>query len=208
MRTTPATAAGVVWDLGNVLIDWDPRAAVAAGLGDAEADRFFSGFDFGAWNQTCDGGRSWTDALAALELEHPEWIEHGRAYHRNFAASLVAELSDTVALLRELHAAGVPQVGLTNWSAETWPHAPARFDFLTLLEDVVVSGEVGVAKPDPAIYRVAADRLDLPATSLVFVDDKAANVAAAEALGMHGVVFTEAATLRRDLADLGLPVRG
>lgn len=197
---------GVVWDLGNVLIDWDPRAAVVAGLGPAEADRFFAGFDFGSWNGRVDAGRPWAEALAELEREHPQWSAHGRAYYDNFPASLVRADEGTVALVRELHAAGVPQAGLTNWSAELYPHAPARFAFLGLFVDVVVSGREGVAKPEPAIYRLAADRLGLPPSSLVFVDDKQANVDAAEAVGMRGLVFTGADRLRADLRELGLPV--
>ena len=179
---------------------------MATGLGDAEADRFFAGFDFAAWNQACDAGRPWSEALGQLEQDHPEWLAHGRAYHEHFAASLVAELPATVAIVQTLHRAGVPQVGLTNWSAELWHHAPARFGFLELLADVVVSGEVGIAKPDPAIYRLAAERCGLPPHALVFVDDKPANAAAATAVGMRGLVFTDPAVLRTDLLALGLPV--
>lgn len=197
---------GIVWDLGNVLIDWDPAAAVTAGLGRAEAERFFAGFDFDAWNHACDAGRSWAEALAELERDHPEWAAHGRAYHQHFAHSLVGEHTDTVALVRELHEAGVPQVGLTNFSGELYPHAPARFPFLDLLDDVVVSGREGIAKPDPAIYRLAAERAGLPLSALVFVDDKALNVAAAEELGMHGVVYTGADPLRAVLRSVGLPL--
>jgi 2-haloacid dehalogenase len=197
---------GVVWDLGNVLIDWDPVAAVTAGLGEAEAERFFSGFDFGAWNHACDAGRPWSEALAELERDHPQWAAHGRAYHRHFADSLVGEHSETVLLVRELREAGVPQVGLTNFSAELYPHAPARFPFLDLLDDVVVSGREKVAKPDPAIYHLAAERAGLPLSALVFVDDKRLNVEAAEALGMRGLVYTDAAALRAGLRALGLPV--
>ena len=197
---------GVVWDLGNVLIDWDPAAAVTAGLGAEESARFFAGFDFGAWNHSCDAGLPWADALAALERDHPEWAAHGRAYHQHFADSLVGDHPDAVAVLRDLHQAGVPQVGLTNFSAELYPHAPARFPFLDLLDAVVVSGREGVAKPDPAIYRLAADRAGLPLDALVFVDDKPVNVEAAEALGMHGVVFTGGIQLRVALRALGLPV--
>ncbi|KAA1428033.1 HAD-IA family hydrolase [Nocardioides antri] len=204
--TTPAPAAGVVWDLGNVLIDWDPRAAVAAGLGEAEAGRFFDGFDFATWNHDCDAGLSWDEALARLEREHPQWLQHGRAYHEHFAASLVGEHADTIGLLRELRAAGVPQVGLTNFSAELYPQAQAKFPFLDLLDDVVVSGAERVAKPDPAIYRLAAERCGLPLAALVFVDDKPGNAAAAVALGMRGLVYAGADRLRADLRALGLPV--
>lgn len=199
--------AGVVWDLGNVLIEWEPIRAVAAGLGEAEARRFLAGFDFETWNHSCDAGRPWDDAIAELDRDHPEWSAHGRAYREHFAASLTGEVPGTATIVRALHDAGVPQCGLTNWSSELFhAHAPATYEVLRLLDHVVVSGDEGVAKPDPAIYRIAAERSGLPLGSLVFVDDKEANVAAAAALGMHGLVFTGADRLRSDLRKLGLPL--
>ena len=112
----------------------------------------------------------------------------------------------SVDLVRELHAAGIPQWGLTNWSAELYPHAPDMFDFLALLQDVVVSGVEGLAKPDPAVYELLVERTGRPLTELVFVDDRADNVAAAAACGLDALVFTDAVTLRDDLGRRGLPV--
>ncbi|MBM9459757.1 HAD family phosphatase [Nocardioides sp. zg-536] len=198
---------GVVWDLGNVLIEWEPVRAIAAGVGEEQARRFLAEFDFAAWNHSCDAGRTWPEALAELDATHPEFSAHGRAYHEHFAASLTGEVPGTVDIVRELHAAGVPQCGLTNWSDELYhANAPQRFAFLALLEVVVVSGTEGIAKPDPRIYALAARRCGIPSAELVFVDDKAENVAAAQACGMHGLVFHDAATLRADLARLGLPL--
>ena len=199
---------GVVWDLGNVLVDWQPGRAVAAGVGEAEAERFLTAddFDFMAWNHLMDAGGDWDEAEADVRRSHPHWAEHAAAYRRHFAASLVGEVPGTRAVVEALHAAGVPQWGLTNWSAELYPHAPARFDVLGLLEAVVVSGVEGVAKPDPAIYALAVERSGRPAASLVFVDDKALNVEAAREAGLGAVVFTDAETLREDLRRLGLPV--
>lgn len=197
---------GVVWDLGNVLIDWDPLAAIAAGVGEDEARQFLDAFDFRAWNHGPDSGGSWEDAEAWLDAEHPQWSAHGRSYRPHFARSLLGEVPGSVDLVRRLHRAGVPQWGLTNWSAELYPHAPATFDFLTLLEDVVVSGVEGLAKPDPAIYELMATRTGHPLTELVFVDDRADNVAAAAACGMDALVFTDAETLRDDLLRRALPV--
>lgn len=198
--------AGVVWDFGGVLIGWDPFPAVAAGVGDAEARRFFDEFDFHSWNYACDAGLSWAEAMARLEQEQPRWLAHGRAYVDNFPLSLTGEIPGTHDLVRELYAAGVRQFGLTNWSHELYPHAPQSYAVLGLLADVIVSGTEKLAKPDPAIYRLAAERAGLPAEQLAFVDDKAANVAAARELGFHGLVFTDADTLRTDLRALGLPV--
>lgn len=205
--TTPDTrmVSGVVWDFGNVLIDWQPARAVAAGVGEAEAQRFLAEFDFHSWNHVCDAGGSWDHALEWLEQEAPEWTPHGRAYLENFTLSLAGPVPGTHALLRELHAAGVPQIGLTNWSRELYPHAPAAYDVIGLLDDVVVSGVEGVAKPEPKIFQIAIDRAGLPAKRLAFIDDNPRNVEAAIAIGMHGILFSEAASLRTELRALGLP---
>lgn len=207
--TTPdGPPSGVVWDFGNVLIDWDPAAAIAAAVGLEEARRFLSApdFDFMAWNHLQDAGGSWEDAEAAVRRTHPHWAEHALAYRANFAASLLGEVPGTAALVRELHAAGVPQWGLTNWSDELYPHAPERFEVVALLDGVVVSGTEKVAKPDRRAYELVGERTGLPLRELVFVDDRADNVAAAEALGMVGLVFTGADDTRAGLRALGLPV--
>jgi 2-haloacid dehalogenase len=207
--TTPdGSPSGVVWDLGNVLIEWDPYAAVAAGVGPEEARRFLEAedFDFLAWNHGPDSGLTWAEAEAQVRRTHPHWAEHASAYRAHFAASLVGEVTGTVEILRELHAAGVPMWGLTNWSHELYPHAPARFEFLGLLDDVVVSGTERVAKPDPRIFEVVRARTGRDLGELLFVDDRAANVQAAREAGMDGVVFTDADTLRADLRARGFPV--
>ncbi|GAW52078.1 MULTISPECIES: HAD-IA family hydrolase [unclassified Nocardioides] len=200
--------AGVVFDLGNVLIDWDPSAAIAAGVGPVEARRFLNAddFDFMAWNHGPDSGGSWDDAEAAVRRSHPHWVEHALAYRANFAASLLGEVPGVVDVVRDLHEHDVPLVGLTNWSDELYPHAPRRFPFLELLDDVVVSGTVGAAKPDRRAYEIAAERIGLPLGRLAFVDDKQLNVDAAAALGMAAILFTDAAALRTELRSRGLPV--
>ena len=177
-------------------------------MGEAEAGRFLAAddFDFMAWNHLQDAGGSWDDAEASIARSHPHWAEHALAYRANFAASLVGEVPGTVDLVRELHSAGVPMWGLTNWSHELYPHAPERFAFLDLLEEVVVSGTEGVAKPDAAIFEIVVSRSGRPASRLVFVDDREDNVAAANACGLDGVVFTGADDLRPALRERGLPV--
>lgn len=199
---------GVVWDLGNVLINWQPALAIAAGVGASEADRFLAAddFDFMAYNHGPDSGGSWAEAEAGVRRSHPHWVDHALAYREHFPLSLAGEVPGSAAIVRGLHAAGVRQWGLTNWSDELYPHAPERFDVLELLEDVVVSGTEGLAKPDPRIYALTVDRTGLPASALVFVDDRPANVAAAVEAGMDGIVFTSAAEVRDGLRERGLPV--
>lgn len=205
---TPSTPTvdGVVWDFGNVLIRWDPLPAIAAGVGDADARAFLESYDFRSWNHVQDAGRTWAQALAVLEGDAPQWLSAGAAYVDNFPLSLLGPVPGTHEMVRELAAVGFPQLGLTNWSAELYPHAPATYDVIELLGDVVVSGEVGLAKPDPAIYQLVAERAGMPLDRLAFIDDSIANVAAAAALGMHAIQFTGAEQLRKDLVALGLPL--
>jgi 2-haloacid dehalogenase len=206
MKLSPP--AGVIWDFGNVLIDWQPHAAIAAGVGEDEATRFLGAedFDFGAYNLGPDGGQSWDEAEAAVRRTHPHWVPHALAYREHFEHSLVGEVAGTADIVRELTAAGIPQWGLTNWSHELYPHAPRLFDFLGLLDDVVVSGTEGFAKPDPAIFQIAVSRTGLRPEELVFVDDKEHNVVGAIEFGLDGILFTGADDLRTQLRDRGLSV--
>jgi 2-haloacid dehalogenase len=177
-------------------------------VGEAEALRFLAAddFDFMAFNHGPDAGGTWAEAEDAVRRTHPHWVDHALAYRANFELSLVGEVPGTVDLVRELHAARVPMWGLTNWSHELYPHAPEQFPFLHLLDEVVVSGTEGVAKPDPAIFEITVARSGRPASRLVFVDDREANVAAASAFGLDGILFTDAGELRGAFRARGLPV--
>lgn len=201
--------AAVVFDIGNVLIGWDPRPAVAAAVGDAEAERFLADedFDFPAWNHEQDAGRTWDEAEAVGIDSHPHWREHLLSYRRHFDRSMLGPIDDTVSLLRELHAAGTPLFALTNWSAELFPLAVKRFDFLRLFRDIVVSGQVGLAKPDPAIFALLARRTGLQPGQCIFVDDSPPNVTAGAATGFDAILFRDGEQLRRELHDRDLPVR-
>ena len=201
----------VVFDLGNVLIRWDPRLAIAHAVGPERADAFLADtdFDFAAWNQQQDAGRSWADAVAHALTSHPHYEAEMRAYHEHFALTVHDPIEGSVAVLRELHAARVPLVALTNWSAESFPVARARHDFLDLFDDIVVSGQEGVAKPDPRIFAILDERIAAHGglRRAVFVDDSPANVAAARRAGLDAIVFTSPRRLRGDLVARGLPLR-
>ncbi|GAA5141369.1 HAD family phosphatase [Nocardioides marinquilinus] len=194
----------MVLDLGEVLVRWDPLPALAAGVGEAEARAFLTEFDFDAWNHEQDAGRSFADAFAWLDQHAPRWSRHGRAYLEHFALSQVGEVEGSGAVVRALLAAGVPTFALTNWASETWSAALERFEVLRTFDDVLVSGEVGTAKPDPAIYAMAAERFGHPPSSLFFTDDKPANVEAARAAGWDAEVFTGADALAAALVARGV----
>lgn len=198
----------VIFDLGGVLISWDPHPAIARAVGDQEAARFLSdeGFDFPAWNFQQDAGRSWDCGEAAAVRSHPHWAEAIRAYRVNFGESMIGAIEDTVQIVRELHAAGIPLFALTNWSAELFPAARARFDFLSLFEDIIVSGDEGVAKPDPEIFDILAKRISQPLDGCIFIDDSPANIGAAAEAGLDAIHFTGNGHLRHDLLMRGLPL--
>jgi 2-haloacid dehalogenase len=202
-----SSVRGVIWDLGNVLIQWDPLPALAAGVGEDEARRLLAAddFDFMAWNHALDAGSTtWDEAEAQVRRTHPHWAEHAAAYRENFEESLLGEVPGTHEILRELSEAGVPMFGLTNWSHELFPHAPRLYPVLDLLDDVVVSGTEKVAKPDPAIFEIAVSRTGLSPEELVFVDDSEANVASAIEFGLDGILFRGADDLRARLRERGL----
>ena len=203
--TTPAT---VIFDLGAVLIDWNPRYLYRSLIDDPEEmERFLAEITTPAWNHEQDRGRTWSDAVDELVERHPQHAALIRAYHERWPEMLGEQLHDTVDILAELREAGVALYALTNWSAETWPVAIERYPFLEWFRGIVVSGEVGAAKPEPAVYTALSERYGVVPADSVFIDDQPGNVDAARRLGFRAIRFTGAPDLRRDLAELGLPVR-
>jgi 2-haloacid dehalogenase len=199
--------SAVVFDLGGVLIDWDPRYLYRSLFDGDEAamDRFLATVCTPEWNRGQDAGRPWSEAIATLVAEHPEHADLIHAFWDRWPETLGDAIAPTVDVLADLHAARVPLYALSNWSAETFPIARPRYPFLDWFDGIVISGDVGAAKPDRRIYDALIERHDLDPASLAFVDDVPANVAAAEQLGMLGLTFTSATALRRNLAALGLP---
>lgn len=200
-----AARSGVVFDLGGVLIDWNPRHLYRKMLPDeAAVERFLAEVCSPAWNLEQDRGRSWEEAIARLTREHPDKAELIAAYRGRWLEMLGGPIDGTVAILAELRAREVPLFALTNWSAETYPLALELYDFLGWFEAVVVSGRERLVKPDPAIFRLLCERHELSPEALVFIDDNPKNAAAAAALGMEGIHFTSPEVLRTDLTRLGL----
>jgi 2-haloacid dehalogenase len=196
----------VVFDLGGVLIEWDPRVAFRDTLEPDDIEVFLDEVGFMEWNKGLDGGRPMAEAEAEIDERFPHRAGVIAAYRRNFRSTLVGEVPGTADIVRELADAGVRLLALTNWSAESFPHARDLFPVLGRFESIVVSGEERMTKPDPRIFSTTIDRHALDPVRTAYVDDSAANVAVAGSLGLQAVRFTDARTLRRDLAALGLPV--
>ena len=204
--TDAAGIDAVVFDLGNVLVRWDPYLPFVGRLERGEVDRFFTDIDFPAFNARQDAGRTWAQARADVASRFPEHVGAVDLYLDHFAASLPGPVAGSHEVVRDLGSAGVRLFGLTNWSAETYHYAVPAAPAIGLLEGVLVSGQVGLAKPDPRIFALLADRFALEPSRTVFIDDAQVNVDAARRAGYLAVRFTHASALRRDLVALGLPV--
>ena len=203
MPTAPPTA--VVFDLGGVLIDWNPRYLYRKLFDDEAAmETFLADVVSPEWNGQQDSGRTWAEAVEVLSREHPEQRDLIAAYWHRWQETLGDAIAPTVAILEELHEAGVRLYALSNWSAETFPVARPRYPFLDWFDGIVISGEEKVAKPEPAIFRHLLDRYGLEPATTVFIDDSEANVRAAAAEGIVSLRFVDAATLREDLRRFGL----
>ena len=196
----------IVWDLGNVLVRWDVRALYRTIFDDAEEmERFLSEVWTPALNLRCDSGEPYADVIAEVVAEHPEHEAAIRAAWDRWIETIPGPVEGSLELLQDLRDAGYRQFGLTNFSAETLPLI-GHYPHFELLDDVVASGHVGVTKPDPTIYRIVLDRAGVEPGQAVFLDDSEPNVAGARAVGMHAIVFTDAASARRELAALGVRV--
>lgn len=196
----------VVFDLGGVLVDWNPRHLYRKLFDgdDAAMERFLAEVCTGAWNEQQDAGRSWNEAIASLSAEHPAHAPLIAAYRSRWEEMLGAPMTDSIAVLGELRGRGTRLYALTNWSQETFPIALERFDFLHWFAGIVVSGEERLCKPDPAIFRRLLARFGIVPERTVYIDDAPRNVDAARQLGMHGVLFRDAAGLREALGQAGL----
>jgi FMN phosphatase YigB (HAD superfamily) len=203
-RLAPRPRA-VLFDVGNVIVDWDPRRLYRKLFAtEAEVDAFLATVCTMAWHTEHDRGRPFAEGERLLLLEHPQHAEAIRAWRGRWDEMFGGAIAETEGVMRDLHARGVPIHGLTNMSPEVWPGVQAMSDVFALFDDVVVSGDEGLVKPDAAIFARVTERTGLAPEEMVFVDDNAANIEAAAALGFHTHRFADPAALRPALEAYGL----
>lgn len=206
-RKGEAAVKAVVFDVGNVLVRWDPRFLFSKLLPDAEAvENFLSTVCTQEWNLEQDRGRSWSEAVAERTALFPEHAELIRAYDERWDETIGGEIPGSVAILEALANAGIPLYALTNFSREKFAETRTRFPFFGHFRGIVVSGEEGLVKPDRRIYALIAERYGLEPAATVFIDDSPANVVAAREFGFRAIGFVDADVLRAELEALGLPV--
>lgn len=195
----------IVFDIGKVLVHYDPELPYRRLIPDADRRRWFlETVCTPAWNLEQDRGRDWREAEAELIARWPQEADNIRAFRRHWAEMVPHAYDDSVALFEAAVAAGHDVTMLTNFAADTFAEARRRFGFLEAPRGVTVSGEIGLIKPDRAIYERHAADFGLAPAATLFIDDSPANVAGAQAAGWQAVRFTDAATLRDDLARFNI----
>jgi 2-haloacid dehalogenase len=198
--------SAVVFDLGNVLIDWNPRYLFRKLFaGDEEkVSWFLDNVCTDEWNSRHDLGISYEENANALIADFPQYAKEIRAYGERWIETLGGAIEEAAKIFEELRAKGVPCYALTNFSTASFPIARRHFPFLNLFDGYVVSGELGIKKPDPAIYLHMLSKFNLKPEETFFIDDRLENAQAARALGIRAHHFRNASELRQELSVLGL----
>ncbi len=195
----------VVFDLGGVLVDWNPRNLLRKVMPgrEAEMETILADVLNHDWNLQRDTGDSWPDAIERAKAEHPQWSDIFDIYDQRWGETLAGSHADSVAVLRELKDRGVPLLALSNWSAQKFHHAEERYEWLSWFDGVVVSGRVGMIKPERAIFDYLLQTYGLRVDDIFFIDDHEPNVLAARSYGIRSHLFTGAARLREELVAAG-----
>ena len=196
----------IIFDLGNVLIDWNPHYLFTGYFDSKEKfDYFFENVCTNAWNEEQDGGREIKIATEELVRQYPDYEKAIRDYYGRWTEMLKGPIQGTVEILRELKQnKDLKLYALTNWSAELFPYALEKYEFLHWFDGRVVSGEEKMRKPFPRFYQVLLDRYNLAAGDALFIDDNLRNVKAAEQMGITSIHFVSPEQLRDELIKYGL----
>jgi 2-haloacid dehalogenase len=195
----------IVFDLGMVLIEWNPRHLYRKVFADeAKMEWFLANVCNHDWNLAQDGGRSFDDGVIEATARYPEYAVEIKMYRDRWMEMVPGAIEGSVAILEELHRKGVPIYAITNWNGDTFRATRNRFAFLDLFRDIVVSGDEKIIKPDPAIFYLLASRNGIELSDSMFIDDSMKNVVGSEAVGMKGHHFTSPESLRSALFAHGV----
>ena len=200
------TIKAILFDFGNVLLEWNPRHVYRRYFPDNEAamEKFLHEVGLMDWNAQQDKGRTFKEGVAVLSKQFPQYSDLIQAYHDNWEESIGDSLAGTVDLMKRLKKAGYPVYGLSNWSTETFPLVREKYEFFGLLDDIILSGEVGAIKPDPEFFEISLWRIGRPAQECLFIDDAPANILQAQKMGFATILFESPEQLEKELHMLGL----
>ncbi len=198
----------IVFDFGNVLIEWDPRHLYRKLLSDEQAvEKFLKEISFFEWNKAHDAGRPFDESVSDLCQQYPHYCDLIRAYDVRYEESIAGAIEPVVQILKALKEQGYPLYGLSNWPAGKFDLVRPKYPFFSWFDDIVISGEVRLAKPDPLIYAILLERVGRPAEECIFIDDSAVNIQTAQTLGFQTIHFYSPHQLIEELERrLGQPV--
>lgn len=192
----------IIFDFGNVLLGWDARQLYKRLLPDPETvDRFLEQISFAEWNAKQDAGRPFRDGVAELSSRFPQHANLIQAYDTHWEESLTGTIDGTIEIVQELKQAGWPLYLLSNFSVEKFELIRNRHAFIELFDDIFISGEYGIVKPEPAIFHIALKRIKRKASECLFIDDSQANIDTAISLGFQTIHFHSPAQLRAELKN-------
>jgi 2-haloacid dehalogenase len=196
----------IIFDLGGVLIDWNPRYLYRKILKDEDqVSWFLENICTSEWNDQQDAGRSFEEATKDLIAKHPEWEEAITAWYGRWQETITGSIPGTVELLKKIKQSnGYRLYALTNWSAETFPWALDNFEFLHWFEGILVSGQEKTRKPFPEFYQLLFDRYSIDPSRALFIDDNIKNIEGARALGLPSIHFQNPEQLKSALTQLGV----
>ncbi|WP_346318531.1 HAD family phosphatase [Chitinophaga sp. YIM B06452] len=196
----------IIFDLGAVLVDWNPRYLYSKIFATPEeVDHFLQNICTADWNETQDEGRSLQEGTELLIAEHPEYEAQIRAFYGRWKEMLGGPIPETVQILRQLKDSGRFKLyALTNWSNETFPIALMEYQFLQWFDGIVVSGKEKLRKPQPGFYQLLLDRYEVDKSTSIFIDDNFRNVKAAQEFGIESIHFLNAQQLQEELASRGI----
>jgi 2-haloacid dehalogenase len=191
----------VVFDFGGVLLGWDPRNLYTRYFPDEPQamEDFLAEISFMDWNAQQDKGRPFAEAVASLAKEFPQHANLINAYQENWRESITGIIDGTVELLEKLKKTGISLYGLSNWSTETFGMVRNEFEFFNLFDEILLSGEVKLIKPEPEIFELFLQRIGRPASECLFIDDSEPNIVTARKLGFDTVHFISPEHLKSEL---------
>ena len=196
----------IIFDFGNVLLRWEPHRLFQHSFpeGPQAVDSFMREIGFAEWHLEQDRGRPFAEAIAEHSAKFPQYAHIFRDYDVCYEEAVAGPIGGTVEILRRLKDAGYPLYGLSNYPTEKFSQARQKYAFMAWFDDILISGAVGLVKPDPAIFRLLMTRIGRAAEDCIFIDDASANISTAQGLGFTAIQFTSPEALERELRILGI----
>ena len=202
MKETDTQKPALIFDFGGVLLDWNPRYLYRKIFnGDEDAmERFLADFDFYAWNELQDAGRSFKEGIEWGCREYPQYCELIKIYDTRWAESIRGPIRGSIEILEALKKAGYSLYGLSNWSDEKFSQARGLFSFFDWFNEIIVSGAIKLAKPDPEIFQYTLEKIGRQAGECLLIDDNIDNIESAARLGFRVIHFQSPEQLKEELA--------